>query len=165
MDRLISLFKQRALPLVLSLCFALVSPAGATAAGNDFAIVVHPGVPLDDLSLTQLRRILLGDQQFWSSDLRVTLLIRAPVTRERDVILRIIYQMSEAQFRHYWIAKVFRAEVPLSPKIVYSNQMTTELVGSIAGSIAFVDAAQVPEGLKILKIDGHLPGERGYPLR
>ncbi len=165
MDRHTSCFKPWTLPLVVSLCFALVSPGWATASGNDVAVVVHPGVPVDDLSLAQVRRILLGDQQFWSSDLRVTLLIRAPVARERDVILKIIYQMSEAQFRHYWIAKVFRAEVPLSPKIVYSNEMATELVGSIPGSIAFVDAAQVPEGLKILKIDGYLPGERGYPLR
>ena len=30
---------------------------------------------------------------------------------------------------------------------------------------AFVDAAQVPKGLKVLRIDGHLPGEKGYPLR
>jgi ABC-type phosphate transport system substrate-binding protein len=165
MDRLTSFFKPWPLPLVVSLCLALVSPGWAAASGNDVAVVLHPGVPVDDLSLAQVRRIFLGDQQFWSSDLRVTLLIRAPIARERDVILKIIYQMSEAQFRRYWIAKVFRAEVPLSPKIVYSNEMATELVGSIAGSIAFVDAAQVPEGLKILKIDGYLPGERGYPLR
>ncbi|MBI3597712.1 MAG: hypothetical protein HY203_11245 [Nitrospirae bacterium] len=141
-------------------------PSEADAATNgDVAVVVHPDVPADDLSLAEVRRLLLGDRQFWSYDLPVTLLIRAPIARERDVVLKIIYQMSEAQFRQYWIAKVFRAEVAVGPKIVYSNEMATGLVGSIPGSISFVDAAQVPNGLKVLKVDGHLPGEKEYPLR
>jgi hypothetical protein len=129
------------------------------------AVVVHPGVPVNDLSLPDVRKIFMGDRQFWMSNLRVTLLIRAPVAKERDVVLKIIYQMNEAQFRQYWIAKVFRAELAAGPKIVFSNEMATELVGTIPGSIAFVDAAQIPKGLKVLHINGHLPGERGYPLR
>ena len=48
--------------------------------------------------------------------------------------------------------------------IVYSNESATELVASIPGAVAFVDAAQVPKGLKVLRIDGRLPGEKGYPL-
>jgi hypothetical protein len=91
-------------------------------------------------------------------------LIRAPNSRERDVVLKNIYQMSEAQFRQYWISKVFRAEASSGPKIVYSNEMATELVAAIPGSVAFVDSTQVPKGLKALKIDGKLPGDKGYPL-
>jgi len=63
--------------------------------------------------------------------------------------------MSEAQFRQHWICKVFRAETTSGPKIVYSNEMATELVDAIPGSVAFVDASQVPKGLKILKIEGN----------
>jgi ABC-type phosphate transport system substrate-binding protein len=143
----------------------MFSPAVGVASDRDVAVVVHPGVPVDNLSLAEVRKILLGERQYWSSDLRVTLLIRAPVARERDVVLKTLYVMTEAQFRQYWIAKVFRAEIPAGPKIVYSNEMATELVASIPGSIGFVDAAEVPKGLKVLKINGHLPGEEGYPLR
>jgi len=28
-----------------------------------------------------------------------------------------------------------------------------------------VDSTAVPKGVKVLKIDGKLPGEKGYPLR
>ncbi len=118
------------------------------AAAADVAVVVHPGVPVNDLSLPDVRKIFMGDRQFWTSNLRVTLLIRAPVAKERDVVLKIIYQMNEAQFRQYWIAKVFRAELAAGPKIVFSNEMATELVGTIPGSIAFVDAAQIPKGFE-----------------
>jgi hypothetical protein len=135
------------------------------AAESDIAVVVRSDTPAENLSLVEIRKLLLGDRQFWNSSLRVTLLIRAPAAREREVVLRAIYQMSEAQFRQYWISKVFRAEATSGPKIVYSNEMATELVNAIPGSVAFVDAAQVPKGLKIIKIDGKLPGEKGYPLR
>ncbi len=95
----------------------------------------------------------------------MTLLIRAPAAHERDVVLKSIYQMSEAQFRQYWISKVFQAEVSAGPKIVYSNGMATELVSAIPGAVTFMEATDVPKALKVLRIDGHLPGEKGYPLR
>jgi len=144
---------------------ALFSDAGAIVSAEDIAVVVHPDVPANNLSFVEVRNLLLGDRQFWSTNLRVTLLMRAPGARERDVVLKTIYQMTEAEFRQYWIAKVFRGEVTAGPRIVYSNEMATELVGVIPGAIAFVNTAQVPEGLKVLKVDGYLPGEEEYPLR
>src|SRR3954453_9413905 len=136
----------------------------AAADSNAVAIVVRPDVPVDNLSFAELRRLMLGDRQFWSSNLKVTLLVRAPGAREREVVLKTIYQMSEAQFRQYWIAKVFRDEASSAPRIVYSNEMATELVLQMPGAVAIVDAAQIPKGLKVLKINGLLPGQPGYPL-
>ena len=155
-----SVYSRRAI-LLAALCL----PVPAAVGDTDVAIVVHPDVPVDNLSLPELRRLLLGDRQFWSSNLRVTLLVRAPVSRERDVILKTIYQMSEAQFRQYWIAKIFRAEAASGPRIVYSNEMAAELAVAIPGAVAFMAAAQVPRNLKVLRLNGLLPGDKGYPLR
>jgi ABC-type phosphate transport system substrate-binding protein len=153
------------IPVFFTIFAALLCrPLPAATAENDIAVVVRPDTPVDNLTIGEIRKLLLGERQFWNSNLRVTLLIRAPAARERDVVLKTIYQMSEAQFRQYWISKVFRAETSSGPKIVYSNEMATELVAGIPGSVAFVEASQVPKGLKILKIDGKLPGEKGYPL-
>jgi len=135
------------------------------AAAAPVAIVVSPDVPLEDLSFSELRKLFLGERQFWNPKLRVVLLMRAPVAPERDVVLRTIYKMSEAQFRQYWISKVFRADVSAGPKIVYSTEMANDLITAIPGAVAFIDASQVPKGLKVLKIDGKLPGDHDYPLR
>src|SRR3989454_12646096 len=144
----------------------LQSPSAAqTARGADIAVVVHPDSPIDDLSLAEVRRVLLGDRQYWNSKLPVVLLIRAPVARERDVVLRVIYQMTEAQFKQYWVAKIFRAEAAAPPRIVYSNDMQFELLTALPGSIAFVDSRNMRAGVKVLRVDGHLPGEKDYPLR
>ena len=150
---------------VLAAIFLLLPNPRAAAFASDVAIVVHPGVPVDDLTFADVRKVLLGDRQYWVSNLRITLLMRAPVARERDVILKTVYKMTEAQYRQYWISKVFRAETAAGPKIVYSNEMAAELVINIPGSLAFVDASQIPKGAKVLKIDGHLPGDKAYPLR
>lgn len=148
------------------ICMALQHPSVAqTSRETDVVVVVHADTPVSDLSLAEVRKVLLGERQYWNSKLPVVLLIRAPVARERDVVLRVIYQMSEAQFKQYWVAKIFRAEVTSPPKIVYSNDMQYELVSAIPGAIAFVDARNVRAGVKVLRVDGHLPGDRDYPLR
>jgi ABC-type phosphate transport system substrate-binding protein len=142
------------------------SPSAAQASReSDVAIVANPSVPVNDLSLPELRKIFRGERQYWSSDLPVVLLVRAPVARERDVVLRVIYQMTEAQYKQFWVAKIFRAEAVSVPKLVYSNDMTTQLTTSLPGAISFMDAKQVGQGIKVISVNGKKPGEAGYPLR
>lgn len=153
-----------------TLASAMLAPAAgaaqlAEAPREAIAIVVHPQSRVDELSFAQLRQVFLGDQQYWPDRTRVTLLVRAPVAYERDVVLDKIYNMSEAQFRQYWIAKIFRAEVTSGPKIVYSNEMVRELISSLSGAISFIRAADAGSDMKVLRIDGRLPGEPGYPLQ
>jgi hypothetical protein len=147
------------------LCLALVRSLPAQRREVDVALVVHPDTPISSLNLAEVRKVFLGDRQYWTSNMPVVLLIRAPVARERDVVLKTIYQMSESQFKQYWIAKIFRAEAATAPKVVYSNNMANDLVTAIPGAIAFVDSRDVKPGTKVLRVDGRLPGEPGYPLR
>ena len=135
------------------------------ATGEAVAIVAHPQVAIDDLSLNQLKSIFLAEQQYWPDRTRITLLVRAAQAPERDLILNEIYGMSEDRYRQYWIAKMFRSEVASGPKIVFSTDMLRDLVTVIPGSIGFVPAsAAVGMDLKVIRIDGKLPGEEGYPL-
>ena len=150
--------------LVGCLLLTRLAAVGTMQSAGDIAVVVNPDVPVDNLTLGELRRLLLGDREFWPSSTRVTLLIRAPVARERDIVLKNVCQMTEAQFRQHWIAKVFRAETPSAPKIVYSGDEAMSITGRSPGAITFVEASQVSRGLKVLKIDGRLPGEKGYLL-
>jgi ABC-type phosphate transport system substrate-binding protein len=150
--------------LMLAMC-AGIRIFAQNAHEVDIAVVVHPDTPISSLSLADVRKVFLGDRQYWSTNLAVVLLIRAPVARERNVVLKIIYQMSESQFKQYWIAKIFRAESASAPKVVYSNDMANELVSAIPGAIAFIDSREVRPGAKVVRVDGHLPGEPGYPLR
>jgi hypothetical protein len=144
----------------------VVGGGQAGSALKDLAVVVHPNVPVDNLTYAELRRLLLGDREFWTSGMRVTLLIRAPIARERDAAVRDVCQMTEAQFRQHWIGKVFRADTANGPKIVYSADMAIDQVGRTPGALTIVEAtAAAAKAGKILKIDGKLPGQAGYRVK
>jgi ABC-type phosphate transport system substrate-binding protein len=154
-----------ALLILTGICLFCLATARGQSHDVDVALVAHPDTPVDNLTLAEVRKVFLGQRQYWTANVPVVLLIRAPVARERNVVLKIIYEMSELQFKQYWIAKIFRAESVAAPKVVYSNDVANELVSAIPGAIAFIDARDVRSGTKVIRVDGHLPGESGYPLR
>lgn len=154
--------------VIAGLCVLLLlvgAHRSAAQQSRGVAIVVHPETPVSDLSMDQLRLIFTADQQYWSDRSRITLFVRAPAAYERAMVLDRIYRMSEDEFRKFWVGKMFRAEVPSGPKIVYSSEMAGELVLAVPGAIAFVPVDAVMDGAKVVRINGRLPGEPGYPLQ
>lgn len=147
---------------LLLLC-AVAMPSRAAA--EAMAVIVGPGTPVDNLSFAEMRRVFLGERQYWNAETPVVLIVRAPVAPERQVVLERIYRMTESQFKQYWIARIFRAEATSTPKVVYSNQTINELVATIPGAISLVRADAIQPGVRTIKIDGLLPGEANYPLR
>ncbi len=142
---------------------AMALPRPSHAEG--MAVIVHPSTPVDNLSFAEMRRVFLGDRQYWNAAMPVLLIVRAPVALERQVVLNKIYRMTESQFTQYWIARIFRAETVSTPKVVYSNTTINELVAAIPGAISLVRVEDMTPGVKVVRIDGALPGDPNYPLR
>jgi hypothetical protein len=154
----------RILPVVL-LGVLLGSGSPAAAAKAPIAVIVHEQVPVEDLSLPELRRIFLGERQFWSKNLVITLLMPPQDSPERKILLRKIYgEQSEVRYQRHWINKLFSDGAQVGPKITGSPEMSASLARVIPGAIALVPADNIPEGVKVLRIDGKRPGEKGYPL-
>jgi hypothetical protein len=152
------------LPALLLGASLLAAPA-ASAGKVPIAVIVHEQVPVDELSLPELRRIFMGKRQFWSSRLTITLLMPPQGSPEREVLLGNLYERrTEAQYQQFWINKLFDDGAPVAPKITGSHTMSVSLVRGIPGAIALVPVDKIPEGVKVLRIDGKLPGESGYPL-
>jgi hypothetical protein len=157
----------RRITLLTAVLFCILFPATppAGAARIPIAVIVHEQVPVDGLSLSELRRIFLGERQLWARGLTVTLLMPPHGSPERKVLLRQIYkQRTEIQYQHHWINKLFGDGAQITPKITGSPEMSASLAREIPGAIALVRANRIPEGVKILSIDGKLPGESDYPL-
>jgi hypothetical protein len=156
---------RRVIGSLFSLCvvLTLIAPLDGQAS-NDVAVVTNADVPINNLSLYEVRRLVLGERDFWTPGVRVTLILNAPGAHERDVILKTVCRMTEAQFRQHWIAKMFRADTLIRPRIVDTTEMVADLTSRTTGAIAFVDAARIGKNVKVLKIDGLAPGERGYAL-
>jgi ABC-type phosphate transport system substrate-binding protein len=160
-----SVHRMWATAVVLGTLVFAMAAAPTPARAEAMAVIVHPSTPIENLSFTEMRHVFLGDRQYWNSDMPVVLIVRAPVAPERQVVLDRIYRMTESQFKQYWIARIFRAETVSTPKVVYSNQTINELVAAIPGAISLVRADEILSGVKVVRIDGALPGEANYPLR
>ena len=152
------------LTLLVGSSFA-VAETGAEGPPRSMVVVVNAQVTEEDISEGDLRKILIGETRFWQDGTSITLLIQAPVSWERDVLLGKIMEMTEAQYRQFWISKVFRTEVASGPKVVLSNSMAATLIGKIPGCVAFFDSDEVPDGAKTLRINGLTPDDENYPLR
>jgi ABC-type phosphate transport system substrate-binding protein len=132
---------------------------------RSIAVIVNPKVTQQSVTESELRKILVGETRFWDDGTSITLLIQAPVSWERDVLLGEVMEMTEAQYRQFWISKVFRTEVASGPKVVLSNSMAATLISKIPGCVAFVNSDDVPADAKVLQINGLSPGDEKYPLR
>ena len=155
--------------LTLSVAVVVVTFCGHVLAQEEtqeqhVAIIVHNETPLDNLSEKELRRIFMAEQQFWPDKSRITLLVQAPVSSLRDLVLDVIYSMTEQEFRQYWVSKMFRAEIASGPKLVYTSDMAQTLVEVIPGAITFVPFSELQDGVKVITVNGKLPGDDGYLL-
>lgn len=146
---------------LLLTAFCRVSVA---AEATSLAVIINPAIQQESISMANLKKMLVGDVRFWDGGELITILIQAPVSWERDTLLSQVMEMSEPQYRQFWISKVFRTEVASGPKVVLSNEMAATLVSKIPGAVAFVNNDEIPVGAKILKVDGLLPGDADYPL-
>lgn len=151
---------------VATLLFAAPAQGAGQANAIPIAVIVHEEVPVDELSLSELRRIFRGERLFWHKDLTITLLAPPRGSREREVLLGKVYEReSEAEYQRFWINKLFDKGGQTAPKITGSPQMSADLVREIPGAIALVPADRIPRGVKVLRIDGRSPDQAGYPLR
>lgn len=133
--------------------------------GSDLAIIVNRSNSLSNLTVAELRRVYRGERQYWPGNTPVLLLMRPQGSREREVILRVVFEMSEERYTHYWVAKVMRADISDPPTALYSHGIMQEGVKGNSGAIGYVFQSDLRDGVKVLRVNGRLPGEPGYPVR
>ena len=133
------------------------------AQNQEVAVVVNPKNPVSTVTRAELRKIFAGEKRTWAGGLSVKLVVRVPGSYERVVLLRLL-GMSEGEYKQHWIAQIFHGEAQAEPVALFSNGMQKEAIGAFPGAIALVTRGDVKPGMKVLKVDGHLPGEPGYPV-
>jgi hypothetical protein len=131
--------------------------------GTVVAIVVNNKNPVTNITASDLRKLFTGEKRFWPGGLAVRLFVRAPGAYERVVLLKLL-GMSEGEYKAYWTARVFRGEAQTEPVALFSNAMQKEALTIFPGAVALIDFQDVKPGMKVVKLDGHSPGEAGYPL-
>ena len=103
-------------------------------------------------------------RQFWPDKQRASLYLPPHKLPTYRFLLERIYKMDHKKLQKYWTRKLFSGDIPAKPSSVPSEAAAGRLVAKDPGALSVVDASEIPEGVKVLRIDGKVPGEEGYPL-
>jgi hypothetical protein len=72
--------------------------------------------------------------------------------------------MNDSDLDKYFFFGVFRGEFSTSPTTLAEPGDVRKYVASTPGAIGYLRASDVDASLKIVRINGLLPGDDGYPL-
>jgi hypothetical protein len=137
---------------------------GSSAQNTDaLAVIVNRDNPTGNLTMAELREILLGRRQFWRGSQKIVLLLPNGGTPERTTALHLV-DMNESSYKQYWTDRTSADSSNAAPASVPSSGIALSLVAESPGAIAVVPLADVRDSVKVVRIDGHLPNESGYPI-
>jgi ABC-type phosphate transport system substrate-binding protein len=129
------------------------------------AIIVHRSNPVDNLTFSELRRIFMLDTQTWPHGRKITVVLREKDQPERAEAIRIICGLSERDYEKHILFRAFQGSVSAGPRAIQSGSGMVRFVYSAPGAIGYVNADDVEPSVKLLRIEGLLPDDPGYPLR
>lgn len=127
--------------------------------------MVDRNSPVNNVSMTELREMFFGDRKWWSHNRPITLVTMARGSAERETVLRTIYRMDERAFENYFFFEVFRGELPNGPTNTFTARGVKKFISERPGSLGYLRVSEVDSSVKVLRIDGLLPDDDGYPLR
>ena len=144
------------------------APAQSASARPPLYVVVHKSNPVTNLSVEQIRRFVLGEERAWPNKEKVTVVEQDQTSLSFQRVLESVLRMSPAEFARLTVGATFRGQEVLPIKTLHSEQSAAKFVFNVPGAIAFLCEPPAPalsEGLRVLRVESHLPGEPGYALR
>lgn len=167
-------------PGVLCLAAVVVACAGAAAARptrqasparpapatprESLVFIVNTQNPTTELSISELRRMLLGEVTRWPDGQKITVAMRDAGQPERDAVLRLVCRMSDQDFTRYLLHAEFRGELQAGPKVLSTPTLMRRFVFNVPRAIGYVRADEVDGSVKVLKITGAIPQAPAFGL-
>jgi phosphate transport system substrate-binding protein len=138
-----------------------VSAAGPHA----LAVIVHPDNPVAGLTRAKLRDLFLKASRRWSDGKQVLAINHKAGSLTREAFDRSVLRMSPDQAASYWIKQRVRGRGH-PPHSFRSERLILRLVSKQREAVSYVRLEALRHGpkVKVIKIDGLLPGQPGYPL-
>jgi len=132
---------------------------------HSLAVIVNRSNPVENVSFAELRKIFLGERSHWSNGRRITVVMLDSGRPEREAVIRNVYQMKERDFNRYFMQATFVGEVFSAPKTLATPTGARKFVFNLPGAIGYVPVDDVDDSVKVVRVDGRLPGEEGYKLK
>jgi ABC-type phosphate transport system substrate-binding protein len=140
----------------------LAFSAPSRAAGDAVAVIVNKSNPINALTMDQLKKILLAQESKWPSGSRIMVWLTSPGQRDRAGTLKMICGMSETDFTLHYVHAFKGGGDP--PSIVASSAQMRQSIAGVVNGVGFMLASQLDDSVKVIAIDGIMPGAPSYKL-
>ena len=158
----------RVLRLIAALLVAPLLDYAADPAAA-FAAVVHPSNPARDLHLRDLTSLFEGANRQWPNRSGVVLVERDAGSAPFRYLMGRLLNTTPGEYKRSLQNIEYRGDTPVSVKILNSDAAACQFVFNVPSAIAIVETGSLTspacEAVRVLRIDGKLPGEEGYRLK
>ena len=137
-----------------------------TNAYANIAVIVNKSNPVSDVSYNELKQISEARKQYWDNGDKIILIFKPVTSVETRTLIDMVYKIKYEEFDKYWFLKVYENKIMEFPKILNSTGTINILVSEIQGAIAFIGVDEVSKrgNIKVLRVNGKMPDEGGYPF-
>jgi ABC-type phosphate transport system substrate-binding protein len=104
-------------------------------------VIVSAANPTDNLTTSDLKKIVLSDRSRWDTGKAITPVMPTAGAPERAAFLKIVCGMNDAEFSKYFMQVAFTGKSATPPKEVNSLQAVKSTVAGSPGAIGFVKEA------------------------
>jgi hypothetical protein len=140
--------------------FVVFCAVGAAAVKN-MAVVASADSKLADVALADLTKLCKGTAKAWPDGKSFVLVVKNPDSLEMHGVMQKLF--GNGVDVRVAIAKL--NETRQAVRIVDSDDDLLRAVDSTPGAIGVVDVYAINSSVKVLRIDGKLPFDVGYPLK
>jgi ABC-type phosphate transport system substrate-binding protein len=150
------------LPIFCATALALLMSAPARA--DELALVVNKASFVTLLNFSELKHIYLGEKKKWPDGKAIVVATVGPPGPEYQTMLKVIYGMSDAEFKRHFLQAKFTGSDAAPPRMFGSAAALKAFISSTPGAIGCVKSHEVDATVKTIRLDGAAPGDAGYKL-
>jgi hypothetical protein len=151
------------LAFVLLLMLPNTERVARAALRVELVVVVAKSSSVQDISLSELRRVYTTEGDRDASGQRYVPFNHRPHTPDRVAFDQIVLGMSPDEVSKFWIDRKIRG-MPGPPHSADSLPLLLRLVASLPGAIGYARPALLTAEVRAVRVNGKLPNEPGYPL-
>ncbi|MFQ5568172.1 MAG: substrate-binding domain-containing protein [Rhodothermales bacterium] len=143
--------------LIRMMLVMLLVATGTRVAPAQIAVVVHPSSPVDNLTLTELKRIYSGEVTTFS-DLCIQ-------TNLGDRFFEVVMDKNMRAVRKIWVKVMLSGQASQGPISHNTDEKVLDYIREHEGAIGFIHYENVPDDVKVVRVNGLGPEQTVYVLK
>jgi hypothetical protein len=148
--------------LLAALFLAALLALPALPAAKNIAVIMSAGSKTADVPLAELVKLCKGTQKAWSDGRSFMLVMKDPSAADMHTPVQKLFGMAPADLKTA-MAKLNESRQLV--KIVETDEELLRTVEATPGAVGIVDVYSINSAVKVLRVDGKLPFDVGYPLK